>query len=154
MQNHYNITEIENGYQFETDFGFVYQLTFLFYPLVNTSEEYCMYMFNIEQVKKGKSNKDEKIRLTIEYVLQQFFKENFNAIVVILDSFDDRQFIRKRLFDKWFLQSENTDVEKIEAICQTDELQLISMLLVNKTNPLKNKIKDDYFDLVKINFYS
>ena len=113
-----------------------------------------MYMFNIEQVRKGKSNKDERIRLTIEYVLQLFFKENFNAIVVILDSFDDRQFIRKRLFDKWFLQSKNVDVEKIEAICQTDDLQLISMLLVNKNNPLKNKIKDDYFDLVKINFYS
>jgi len=154
LQNHYNITEIESGYQFETDFGSVYQLTFLFYPLINTSEEYCMYMFNIEQVRKGKSNKDERIRLTIEYVLQLFFKENFNAIVVILDSFDDRQFIRKRLFDKWFLQSKNVDVEKIEAICQTDDLQLISMLLVNKNNPLKNKIKDDYFDLVKINFYS
>ncbi|MDR2963784.1 MAG: hypothetical protein LBU90_09175 [Bacteroidales bacterium] len=154
MQNHYNIVDTENGYSFTTDFGAVYQLTFLFYPLVNARADYNMYMFNIELLKKGKTNTDEKIRLTIEYVLQTFFSENNNAIVIILDSFDNRQFVRKRLFEKWFLQTPNNTIEKIETICHIDDIQLITMLLVEKHNPLRNIIKDDYFDLVKINFYS
>jgi hypothetical protein len=121
---------------------------------VNARADYNMYMFNIELLKKGKTNTDEKIRLTIEYVLQTFFSENNNAIVIILDSFDNRQFVRKRLFEKWFLQTPNNTIEKIETICHIDDIQLITMLLVEKHNPLRNIIKDDYFDLVKINFYS
>lgn len=154
MQSHYNITEIANGYSFETDFGLIYELTFLYYPIVNTSDEYCLYMFNIEQIKKGETRKDDKIRTTVEYVLRQFFEDNFNAIIIVLDSFDNRQSIRKRLFDSWFQQSKDSEVEKIEAICFIDDLQLITMLLVGKNNPIRNRIKEDYFDLVKINFYS
>jgi hypothetical protein len=154
LQNPYNITEIENGYRFETDFGAVYELTFLYYPLVNTSEDYCMYMFNIELVKKGKPHGDDRIRLTVESVLRRFFEENFNAILIVLDSLDNRQIIRKRLFDSWFFKSDSGEVEKIEAICSTDDLQLVTMLLVSKHNPFRNRIKEDYFDLVKINFYS
>jgi hypothetical protein len=111
-------------------------------------------MFNIEQIKKGETRKDDKIRTTVEYVLRQFFEDNFNAIIIVLDSFDNRQSIRKRLFDSWFQQSKDSEVEKIEAICFIDDLQLITMLLVGKNNPIRNRIKEDYFDLVKINFYS
>jgi len=154
LQSPYNIIEVENGYRFETDFGSVYELTFLLYPIVNTSEYYLMYMFNIELVKKGKVCKDDKIRLTIEYVLSIFFQENINAIIIVMDSMDNKQNARQRLFDSWFRQSNYSNVEKYEAACETDDLQLLTMLLIEKSNPFKSQILEDYYDLIKINFYS
>jgi len=154
LHNHYNIEKIANGYRFETDFGSVYELIFILYPLVNTSESYCVYMFNIEQVKKGMPNKDDKIRQTIEFVLSIFFETNINAIIVVMDTFDRKQEARQRLFKNWYLQRNFVNIEKYEAACQTEDLQLFTMLFVDKSNPFKSNILEDYFDLVKINFYS
>ena len=154
LQSPYNIIEVENGYRFETDFGAIYELTFLLYPVVNTSEDYLIYMFNIESIKRGKASKDDKIRLTIEYVLSIFFRENINAIIIVMDSIDNKQNARQRLFDNWYKQSNYNNVEKYEAACETDDLQLLTMLLIEKSNPFKSQILEDYFDLVKINFYS
>ena len=154
MQNPYDIIEVENGYHFETDFGAIYELTFLLYPTVNTSEDYLMYMFNIEPIKKSKPCKDDKIRLTIEHVLSIFFRENTNAIIVVIDSMDNKQNARQRLFDSWYKQSSYSNVEKYEAACETNDLHLLTMLLIEKSNPFKSQILEDYFDLVKINFYS
>jgi hypothetical protein len=154
LQSPYNIIEVENGYRFETDFGAVYELTFLLYPIVNTSKDYLIYMFNIEPIKKGKPCKDDRIRLTIECVLSMFFRENVNAIIVVMDSMDNKQNARQRLFDSWYKQSNYSHVEKYEAACETDDLQLLTILLIEKSNPFKSQILEDYFDLVKINFYS
>jgi hypothetical protein len=154
LQSPYNIIEVENGYRFETDFGAVYELTFLLYPTINTSEDYLVYMFNIEQIRKSKPYKDDKIRLTIEHVLSIFFRKNINAIIVIMDSIDSKQNARKRLFDTWYTQSNYSHIEKYEATCETDDLQLLTMLLIEKGNPFRSQILGDYFDLVKINFYS
>jgi len=154
LQSPYNIVDVENSYRFETNFGAVYELTFLLYPTVNTNGDYLMYMFNIEVIKKGKPCKDDKIRITVEHVLSIFFRENVNAILIVMDSTDNKQNARQRLFDNWYKQSNYNHVEKYEAACETNELQLLTMLLLEKGNPFKSQIIEDYFDLVKINFYS
>jgi len=154
LQNPYNIEEVANGYRFTTDFGIVYELIFLLYPTVNTSEDYHVFMFNIEQIKKGKATKDDRIRITIEYVLKLFFQNNVNAILVIMDTIDNKQEARLRLFKNWYKQSNDNRVEKYEVACQTEDIQLFAMLLVETCNPYKSRILEDYYDLVKINFYS
>ena len=155
LQSPYQIEEVANGYRFTTDFGIVYELTFLLYPTVNISEDYFIYMFNIEKVKKGVTAKDDRIRITIEYVVGLFFQNNENAILVIMDTIDNKQGARLRLFKDWYQQRNlNYRVEKFEATCQTEDMQLFTMLLINENNPYKNNILEDYYDLVKINFYS
>jgi len=154
LQNPYEYTEVENGYRFETDFGAIYELIFLLYPTVNESEDYVVYMFNIEQIRKGKIHKDDRIRQTVEKILTLFFAENTNAILVVMDTYDNKQNARQRMFRNWFEKSMIKNVEKYEASCNTENLQLHTMLFVERNNPFKIRILEDYFDLVKINFYS
>ena len=150
----YHCEEIAYGYRFETDSGFVYDLTFLRYPTLNERHEYVLYMFNIEQVKKGKVSADVRIQITIEYILSLFFENNTDAVVVVMDSSDGKHYARKRLFDKWYYQSRKLTIEKYEASCNTEEIEIVTMLFVDKNNPFKYIILSDYYELVKLNFYS
>ena len=150
----YHCERITYGYRFETDSGFIYDLTFLKYPMLNERSEYVLYMFNIEQVKKGKVSADIRIQITIEYVLSLFFENNTDAVVVVMDSSDGKHFARKRLFDKWFYQTRKLSIEKYEASCNTEEIEIVATLFVEKKNPFKNIILSDYYELVKLNFYS
>jgi len=110
-------------------------------------------MFNIEQITKGKVSSDKRIRITIEYVFSLFFENNNDAVVVVMDSSDGKQYARKRLFDKWYYQSGKISIEKYEASCNAEEIEIIATLFVEKNNPFKNIILSDYYELVKINFY-
>ena len=154
LQNPYHCEDIDLGYRFETDFGFVYELTFLRYPTLDERSEYVLYMFNIEQVRKGKVSTDSRIQTTIKYVLSLFFENNSDAIVVVMDSSDGKHFARKRLFDKWYYQSGKMSIEKYEASCNTEDIEIVATLFVEKNNPFKNTILSDYYELVKLNFYS
>jgi hypothetical protein len=150
----YHCERKAHGYRFVTDFGFIYDLTFLKYPTLNERSEYILYMFNIEQVKKGKTSTDVKIQITIEYILTLFFENNTDAVVVVMDSSDGKHLVRKRLFDKWYYQPRKLSIEKYEASCNTEELEIVTTLFVEKNNPYKNIILSDYYELVKLNFYS
>ena len=154
LQNPYHCEGIEYGYRFETDFGFVYELSFLRYPTLSECSEYVLYMFNIEQVRKGKTSADAKIQITIEYVLSLFFENNTDAVVVVMDSSDGKHLARKRLFNRWYHQTRKLSIEKYEASCDTEEIEIVAMLFVEKNNPFKNIILSDYYELVKMNFYS
>jgi hypothetical protein len=111
-------------------------------------------MFNIEQAKKGKVSADTRIQITIEYILSLFFEKNTDAVVVVMDSSDGKHFVRKRLFDKWYYQSRRKSIEKYAASCNTDEIEIVATLFVEKNNPFKSIILSDYYELVKLNFYS
>jgi len=154
LQNPYLCEGIEHGYRFETDFGFVYELSFLKYPTLSERLEYVFYMFNIEQVRKGKTSIDARIQITIEYVLSLFFENNTDAVIVVMDSSDNKHWARKRLFDKWYHQTRKLSIEKYEASCNTEEIEIVAVLFVEKNNPHKNNILFDYYELVKMNFYS
>ena len=155
LQNPYHCEDIDDGYRFETEFGFVYELIFIKYPKLSEHSEYAFYMFNIEQVKKGKVTKDARIRVTIEYILTLFFEKNTDAVIVVLDTSDGKHFARKRLFDKWYCRkSEKIWVEKHESSFNTGSFEIIATLFVEENNPFKKSILSDYYELVKINFYS
>ena len=132
----------------------MYELSFLKYPTLSDSGEYVLYMFNIEQLKKGKTSVDVRIQITIESILSTFFENNTNAVVAVMETLDGKHLARKRLFDKWYNQSNILTIEKYEAACNTEEIEIVSILLVTKNNPFKKVILSDYYELVKINFYS
>ena len=71
-----------------------------------------------------------------------------------MDTIDNKQEARLRLFKNWYQQCHDNHVEKYEATCQTEYIQLFTMLLIDTNNPYKSQILEDYYDLVKINFYS
>ena len=138
LQSPYHCEGIEHGYRFETDFGSVYELSFLKYPTLSERSEYVLYMFNIEQVKKGKTSLDARIQITIEYILSLFFEYNTDAVVVVMNSSDGKHLARKRLFDKWYHQKRKLSIEKYEASCTTEDIKIVTTLFFEKSNPFEN----------------
>lgn len=156
MSSHipYSCKRTETGYRFETDFGSVYELIFLQYPTVNERSEYPLYMFSIEQIKKGGTSVDIRIQITVEHILSVFFENNTNAVITVMDSLDGKHAVRKRLFGKWYRKSNRSTIERYEAACITEEIEIITTLFIEKNNPFKKIVLSDYYDLVKINFYA
>lgn len=56
---------------------------------------------------------DPRIKVTIVSIVQEFFQKNPNDVLFYTcDSTDGKHAFRKRLFDRWFIASHGTNVEK------------------------------------------
>ena len=152
LPNHYNVEESENGYTFTTNYGNVYLLTFLNYSIMNDASEYNVFTFNIDRIHFKSSRKDQKIESTILFVLNNFFSRNNDALVLILDSIDGKQQSRNRLFNRWFNGIEG-EIHKESYSYMIDEIEVITSLLVGKSNPYINEIKISFKNMCDIDFY-
>ena len=155
LQNHYDVIEIENGYQFTTITGVDYFLTFFFYPTVSDFLSTNVYMFNIERsmfVNVGQD--DVKVRNTVLYVLDLFFQEHEDALITICDVMDGKQFARKRLFDSWFQKFNNNRLTKLESECRIDDVSTFVSLLFSQGHYNQENLRKAFQELVEINFYN
>ena len=155
LQNHYDIVENKYGYQFSTQTGAKYFLTFILYPPVSDFLSTKIYMFNIERYNFIDSGQDDiKVRNTIIYVLDHFFSEHENALITICDIVDGKQFARKRLFDSWFQKFNNKRLIKIESKCFIDDIPTFVSLMFVKGHYEQANLQKIFQELVDINFYN
>lgn len=154
LQNHYDVDEIDQGYQFTTTAGITYFLTFFSYPTVSDFLETRIYMFNIERSHHPTKGQDDVIvRNTVLYVLYHFFQIHEDALITICDVMDGRQYARKRLFDKWFEQFNNGKLKRIDGNCIVDEIPTSVSLYYSSTHFCDKKLEEEFMELVKLNFY-
>lgn len=153
LQNHYELVDSENGYTFETEYGQIYSLSFLFYLPININPNYQIYTFNLEPLNSVRSIGDIRIELTIQYALKKFFENKLNAIFVVFDSYDGRHRARARLFDRWYKNSKTENIDRVDAIGIIDNIEIISSLFMEKTNPYFEEIKSSFTELANQNFY-
>lgn len=158
LQNHYEIIENEYGYQFRTIAGVDYFLTFLSYPTVSDLLSVNIYMFNIERASmhdtQNVGQDDVKVRNTILYVLDMFFKEHEDALITICDVNDGKQFARRRLFDSWFRKFNNNRLRKIESECMVGETITSVSLMFSVNIECQEELQSAFLELVNINFYN
>ena len=157
LQNHYDLHEVEYGYEFVTEKGVVYSVTFLSYPSVSDYLLVNTYMFNIERVTMSderEGQNDVRVRNTVLYVLHRFFQLNHDAIITICDMSDGKQKARKRLFDSWFNQFNNGSLVKIDAECEIGEMTTFASLLYSSENPSAADLKRNFDELIQVNFWS
>ncbi|MEO8761185.1 MAG: DUF6169 family protein [Bacteroidia bacterium] len=140
MLNHYPLFENDElYYEFITDSGINYRIYFLDYGhILNSyiSHTNNIYTFNID-LDGNVSDlgaTDERIGLTIVYILKLFFEKIENVIIYVCDSMDDRQLARKRKFDFWFWKYNDVSIIKEDGIAVIESVQILNTLLVNKYN--------------------
>lgn len=157
-QNHYEVIEIENGYQFTTMAGVDYFLTFFSYPTVSDFLSTNIYMFNIERATfpyaPNGGQDDVKVRNTVLFVLELFFQEHEDALITICDVVDGKQFARKRLFDLWFRKFNNDRLIKLESECQIDDVPTFVSLLFSAKHYDQEGLRKSFQELIEINFYN
>ena len=85
--------------------------------------------------------------------MKKFFENKLNALVVVFDSFDGRHHARARLFNRWYKNSNAVNIDKIDAIGKIDEIEIISSLFLETTNPFYEEIKSSFTELANLNFY-
>jgi len=102
LQNPYKITEQEDGFVFETDFGLSYKITFLKHNAFDDLG-FSSYEFGFYPVGEEKRFKDQRIEDTIIFALDDFFQKNPDCIILyVCDSLDNRARERTILFDRWY----------------------------------------------------
>ena len=113
--NPYEIDEEESlDYTFITKDGIKYHASF--YSIEPLYPEFVdTYSFSIEPEDKRLHPMDRRIAITIAEILKRFFAVNTNAMIMVCDSTDGKEFKRRKLFDRWFEHFSDDSILKYDA---------------------------------------
>lgn len=134
-------------YTFTTEKDVVYHIYFLDYTICFPGFAH-IYTFNIEREDDMPHPIDRRIAITVASVLQQFFKENENAVIMICDNLDGKELKRARLFSRWFLQYNDGNIQKYDASSESDDYTLYASLYVHKENRYIKQQVETFYELV------
>lgn len=134
-------------YTFTTEKDVVYHIYFLDYTICFPGFA-NIYTFNIEREDDIPHPIDRRIAITVASVLQQFFKENENAVIMICDNLDGKELKRARLFSRWFLQYNDGNIQKYDASSESDDYTLYASLYVHKENRYIKQQVETFYELV------
>ena len=120
----YDFRKAEDSvYYFETKNGLKYKAYFIEFP----SPVYKLYSFSFEK-EEGIAPYDSRVEDTIVSILADFFDAENYVLGYTCDVTDGREMARKRLFNRWFEQTNDGSLRKIDF--QTDNIYV--SLIVNK----------------------
>jgi len=150
LSNPYPLLEYDPfSYEFVTDQEVVYKIYFLDYAyLFNTvlPPDIPVYALNVEAIS-GKPNSvstDERIGLTIAYLLDMFFQKIDNVLVYVCDGGDGREIGRKRKFDIWFARYNKGNYHKEEGLIISGGMVIFNALIIHNNHPKKREIIEAY----------
>lgn len=152
----YEVREVDAGYEFETDSGDLYLLSFIEYPVLCCDGLPCsVFMFNIERIVRGKlkNQHGNKLKNTIVYVLSEFFGNHANSLVTVCDITDGKQFARNRLFNRWYREFGRGLLVKKETSFQIEGVTTFASLFFAINHPLKRQLEAEFHKLSEMNFY-
>ena len=91
--------ESDNDYFFVTDHGVVYKISFGDDAPIWKSGAYT---FDIQNTNQKASPSDQKVKMTIISIVEEFFRNNADILLYICETGDNKQAMRNRLFIRWF----------------------------------------------------
>ena len=153
LQNHYSISETEEGYQFVTDKGVVYLISFIKYPLPDDNQEFSFYSFNIDRCSAKRGQDDVRVRNTIAFLIDSFFRKHNDALMCVTDCSDSRQTVRHRLFSSWFNELNDGSLKRIEGMIHIDDVNVFVSLFYKLDNIESNNIISTFQRLMDNNLY-
>ena len=95
----YKVEVEENDYIFETDYNIQYGVSV---DPEEMGDGLNAYWFNLSNRSGKPSPNDSKIRETIIFILEEFFRANPDILLYMCDNANDQQAMRSRLFLRWF----------------------------------------------------
>lgn len=157
----YSLTEAPNGYIFTTDYGNEYLVTFSDLTSIINLKGLKIYDFGIEVVNRNSVKNDKlngKLKNTIAALLSQlFFKQPECAILIILDTTDNKHQARYRMFlslkhNSWFKQFNNGVLEIIDLPLREKDFENVCFLLIRKQNPHLQDIQSALTEYLNLSF--
>ncbi|MDE7073671.1 MAG: hypothetical protein K2O69_01240 [Odoribacter sp.] len=131
---------------FITQGGVVYTAYFIDISQAFGSD--CVYTFSFDAA--GKAAKDERVRITILKILNDFFQSARNALLVVCDSCDKREKSRFRLFQKWYEAVVDSEIEKVDVSIDLEECTIYSSLLLSRNHPQADEVKNLFNEWVNM----
>lgn len=127
------------SFEFITDTGIKYKIYFLDYSYMfadYTNITCPVYSFNIDAIEGDPDNSpgDDKVGATVSDVMNLFFSKVDNVAVYVCDSMDERQFARKRKFDRWFYAYNDGSLIKEDGLAIIEGTEIYNALLLHKHN--------------------
>lgn len=148
----YPLHKDENDiYSFTTDEGIEYNIVFIEMSIY-AEELWGVYQFNIERNQDVAHKIDNRIYQTVVYILEKFFHDApDDAILMVCDSSDGKQQKRRKLFDRWYFNSQHKDdidVFNAEYHDYNNE-KVYTSLYLSKHTPRYSTIVEAYLQLVR-----
>ena len=121
-------------YEFVTDFGVHYSIGFMFDDSIINHEA---YQFIIANVNNKISPNDDKVRIAVMIMIDEFFKKNNKTMLYICETGDGKQAMRNRLFQYWFSKYERRGefTYLSSSITDMDGIVNYATLIVRNDNP-------------------
>lgn len=129
----YHVNLTEDGYEFETEHGIHYVVSFDPEVILGGM---LAYWFNLSNRNNKTSPNDKKVRLNIIIIIEEFFRDNPNILLYICDNANNQQAMRSRLFSHWFnsYQFQEEYYARTEMVRDEGEENYIS-IIVKRTHP-------------------
>ena len=106
------------------------------------------YQFLITNLSNSASPNDSKLKLTILYILDSFFKVNNDILLYICETGDGKQAMRNRLFIRWFQQYSEHHLYYFKTLeIQAEGIMNFAAIIVRFDNPKINEIIQE-FDMI------
>lgn len=146
----YNLTHTAQGlYSFTTDSGIVYTAFFIACPLKDKDDnKHIAYSFGFERKGKFDSEKfnqpyDVKIKNTIIYIIEEFFKKNGEKALLYL-CYPEDKYARHRsiIFSRWHKEELSGKIEHFKKNVTYNAEALYGGVLVLKENPFIHLLLD------------
>ena len=140
-----------NSYLFDSDSGVTYEIKFV--PsgyLWETAPFFKDYTFEfiiaILEKNTGKNPPlDKRIPITIGLIFEDFFQNDKNIAIYICDSSDNKQAIRFRKFNDWFVSLKNRAYVKMDLqIPDEKEVYIYTSLIMRGDNPNLSSIMIEF----------
>ncbi|MBO4575211.1 MAG: hypothetical protein J5708_07820 [Bacteroidales bacterium] len=111
------------------------------------------YSFSIEREGTNPHPLDLRIAATVVEVLRRFFQNVENAMIMVCDSIDGKQFKRRNLFDRWFHYYNDGSLNAINAEVGEGDYELLLTIYFKKDNPYKQQLIRAFGDLLSQDVY-
>jgi len=160
LSNPYSLEKSGTGYFFTTDAGLIYyayfepyQDLFIDYPLI----QFYIHTFNFEVknfngFRKPPKDTDGRIKDTIAFLIDSFFKQDEeSALIIICDSADRKHKSRNKMFNDLFLNNDvNNLLEKHDGfnVGKDEEgkvfIEVYSSLIINQNHIFREELIEAY----------
>lgn len=127
-------------FYFTTKYGLEYFVSFQKMDFKNVFFE-NLYALDFGEINNQKFFNDPLIEATIITIISNYFQANPNMILnYVCDSIDFKQDFRKKLFDRWYMKTQNNEFSKINFQYEIPEENVMYHLsFIFKTGLYKNQ---------------
>jgi hypothetical protein len=142
-----------NDYAFQTKAGYVYLVSFkpsgyIFPQSAAFQNDVFEFVITLTNGQAGALPlADLLIEPTIVLIFQDFFVRRGVVVVYICDSSDQRQAIRHRMFNRWFLRYRHLGFVKLDAELNDPAGTIYTSVLLHRTYPHRVAVLDAFLQL-------